>query len=121
MAWACLTWIFEAIPVGVSGLLIPMLLVVTGAVKPFSAAASGFVSPVAFLCLAAFIFAAIMQAAGLDRRLALSLLHGLKATTVNGVIWAMFAVNLVLSFIIPAANRSEEHTSELQSRFDIVC
>src|SRR5437667_1867827 len=104
MVWACLMWIFEAIPVGVSGLLIPMLLVLTNAVKPFPAAASGFVTPVAFLCLAAFIFAAIMQAAGLDRRLALSLLHWFRATTVNGVIWAMFAVNLVLSFIIPAAN-----------------
>src|SRR5438034_916344 len=75
MAWACLTWIFESIPVGVSGLLIPMLLVLTNAVKPFPAAASGFVTPVTFLCLAAFIFAAIMQTAGLDRRLALSLLH----------------------------------------------
>ena len=104
MVWACLMWIFEAIPVGVSGLLIPMLLVMTNAVRPFPAAASGFVTPVAFLCLAAFIFAAIMQAAGLDRRLALSLLHWCRATTVNGVIWAMFAVNLVLSFIIPAAN-----------------
>ncbi len=104
MVWACLIWIFEAIPVGVSGLLIPMLLVLTNAVKPFPAAASGFVTPVAFLCLAAFIFAAIMQSAGLDRRLALSMLHWFKATTVNGVIWAMFAVNFVLSFIIPAAN-----------------
>jgi len=104
MIWACLIWIFEAIPVGVSGLLIPMLLVLTDAVKPISAAASGFVTPVTFLCLAAFIFAAIMQAAGLDRRLALALLHGVKAATVNGVIWALFAVNFVLSFIIPAAN-----------------
>jgi len=104
MAWACLMWIFEAIPVGVSGLLIPMLLVLTNAVRPFPAAASGFVSPVAFLCLAAFIFAAIMQAAGLDRRLALSLLRAFRAASVNGVIWVMFAVNFVLSFIIPAAN-----------------
>lgn len=104
MVWACLMWIFEAIPVGVSGLLIPMLLVMTNAVKPFPAAASGFVTPVAFLCLAAFIFAAIMQTAGLDRRLALSLLHVFRAATVNGVIWAMFLVNFVLSFIIPAAN-----------------
>ena len=104
MAWACLTWIFESIPVGVSGMLIPMLLVLTNAVKPFPAAASGFVTPVTFLCLAAFIFAAIMQAAGLDRRLALLLLHVFRATTVNGVIWAMFAVNMVLSLVIPAAN-----------------
>lgn len=104
MAWACTMWIFEAIPVGISGLLIPMLLVMTGAIRPFPKAAEGFATPVLFLCLAAFIFAAIMQAAGLDRRIALSLLHAMKVKTVNGVIWAMFAVNLVLSLIIPAAN-----------------
>ncbi len=104
MAWACTMWIFEAIPAGVSGLLIPMLLVVTGAAKPFSRAAEGFATPVAFLCLSAFIFAAIMQAAGLDRRIALSLLNWMKVKTVNGVIWAMFAVNVVLSLVIPAAN-----------------
>ena len=104
MVWACIMWIFEAMPVGISGLLIPMLLVMTNATKPFPAAASGFTTPVVFLCMAAFIFAAIMQAAGLDRRIALALLNWMRAKTVNGVIWAMFAVNIVLSFIIPAAN-----------------
>jgi anion transporter len=104
MAWACVMWVFEAIPPGISGLLIPMLLVITNAAKPFPKAADGFTSPVVFLCLSAFIFAAIMQAAGLDRRIALSLLNWFKAKTVNGVIWAMFAVNMVLSLIIPAAN-----------------
>jgi sodium-dependent dicarboxylate transporter 2/3/5 len=102
--WACVMWVFEAIPAGISGLLIPMLLVVTSATRPFQKAADGFTTPVVFLCLAAFIFAAIMQAAGLDRRIALSLLNWFKARTVNGVIWAMFAVNMVLSLIIPAAN-----------------
>lgn len=104
MIWACTMWVSEAIPVGVSGLLIPMLLVMTGGAAPFPKAASGFTTPVVFLCLAAFLFAAIMQAAGLDRRIALSILHKLKVKTVNGVIWAMFAVNMVLSLIIPAAN-----------------
>lgn len=104
MVWACLVWVTEAVPVGVTGLVIPMLLVMTNAMKPFPAAASGFTTPVVFLCLAAFVFAAIMQVAGLDRRIALSMLHRLKVRTVNGVIWAMFAVNVVLSFIIPAAN-----------------
>ena len=104
MVWACIMWITEAIPVGISGMLIPMLLVLSGAIDKFPKAASGFATPVVFLCLAAFIFAAVMQAAGLDRRIALALLHKLKAKTVNGVIWAMFAANMVLSLIIPAAN-----------------
>ncbi len=104
MVWACTMWVFEAMPVGISGLLIPMLLVMTEAIKPFPRAAEGFTTPVVFLCLSAFLFAAIMQAAGLDRRIALSLLKWMKVKTVNGVIWAMFVVNIVLSFIIPAAN-----------------
>lgn len=104
MVWACTMWVFESMPVGISGLLIPMLLVTTGAVAPFPRAADGFTTPVVFLCLAAFLFAALMQAGGLDRRIALSLLKWMKVKTVNGVIWAMFLVNIVLSFIIPAAN-----------------
>ena len=104
VAWASIMWVTEAIPVGVSGLLIPMLLVLSGGAKPFPNAASGFSTPVVALCLTAFIFAAVMQAAGLDRRIALALLKWMKAKTVNGVIWAMFVVNFVLSLIIPAAN-----------------
>jgi len=104
LAWATLMWITEALPVGVTGLLIPMLLVMGGAVGKFPAAAGGFNQPVVFLTLAAFIFAAIIQAAGLDRRIALTLLKKLRVKEVGGVIWGMFGVNLVLSLIIPAAN-----------------
>ncbi|MBI3525737.1 MAG: DASS family sodium-coupled anion symporter [Betaproteobacteria bacterium] len=104
VVWACIMWIFESVPVGIAGMLIPMLLVLGGAVDKFPKAANGFTTPVVFLCLAAFLFAAIMQAAGLDKRIALSLLHKVKVKTVNGVIWAMFGANLLLSLIIPAAN-----------------
>ena len=104
VVWACIMWIFESMPVGITGILIPMLLVLGGSVDKFPKAASGFTTPVVFLCLAAFLFAALMQAAGLDRRIALSLLHKVKVKTVNGVIWAMFGANILLSFIIPAAN-----------------
>lgn len=104
LVWATIMWISEALPVGVTGLVIPMLLVMGGAVKKFPAATSGFGQPVAFLTLAAFLFAAIIQVAGLDRRIALTLLKKLRVKEVGGVIWAMFGVNLVLSFIIPAAN-----------------
>jgi anion transporter len=104
VVWASIVWVTEAMPVGISGLLIPMLLVLSGGAKPFPVAASGFATPVVALCLTAFLFAAVMQAAGLDRRIALSLLKWMKAKTVNGVIWAMFVVNFVLSLIIPAAN-----------------
>jgi len=104
VAWACIIWITEAMPVGITGILIPMLLVLTGGVGKFPQAASGFTTPVAALCLGAFIFAAIMQAAGIDRRIALAMLRKAKVKEAGGVIWSMFGVNLVLSLIIPAAN-----------------
>jgi solute carrier family 13 (sodium-dependent dicarboxylate transporter), member 2/3/5 len=104
VAWVAIVWVTEAIPVGVSGILLPMLLVLSHASPTFPKAASGFAAPVVFLCLAAFLFSAIMQASGLDRRIALALLDRLKVRTANGVIWAMFAVNFVMSMVVPAAN-----------------
>jgi anion transporter len=104
VVWACITWVSESMPVGISGILIPMLLVMGGATKTFAQAVGGYISEAAFLCLIAFIFAAIIQAAGLDRRLALGLLHKAKVKTVNGVIWSMAGVNLILSLIVPGAN-----------------
>lgn len=104
VAWVAIVWVVEAIPVGVSGILVPMLLMLSHAVTPYPKAASGFAAPVVFLCLVAFLFSAIMQAAGLDRRIALLLLERFKARTANGVIWAMFAVNFVMSLVVPAAN-----------------
>jgi sodium-dependent dicarboxylate transporter 2/3/5 len=101
--WACVIWISEAIPVGITGILIPMLLVMSGSTKTFNQAVGGFVTEAAFICLIAFLLAAIIQAAGLDRRLALSLLHKAKVKTVNGVIWVLFGVNFVLSLVIPGA------------------
>jgi solute carrier family 13 (sodium-dependent dicarboxylate transporter), member 2/3/5 len=47
LVWATIMWISEALPVGVTGLVIPMLLVMGGAVSKFPAATSGFGQPVA--------------------------------------------------------------------------
>ena len=104
VVWACITWITEVVPVGIAGLQIPMLLMLSGAVKNFGGAVSGYASSATFICIAAFIMAAIIQAAGLDRRIALSILHAARVRTVNGVIWSMFAVDFVLSLIVPGAN-----------------
>ena len=104
VVWACITWVSEAVPVGMTGIQIPMLLFMTGAVKGFAPAVSGFVSNAAFICLVAFLMAAIIQAAGLDRRIALGLLHKARVKTANGVIWSFFGVNLILALIVPGAN-----------------
>lgn len=104
VAWACITWISEAIPVGISGVIIPMLLVMSGAVAKYPQAVGGFTSTAAFICLVAFILAAIIQVAGLDRRIALTIMHKMNIKKVGGVIWSLFGVNFILSFMVPGAN-----------------
>ncbi|MBI5379548.1 MAG: DASS family sodium-coupled anion symporter [Nitrospirae bacterium] len=103
VVWAGIMWVTEAIPVGVAGLSIPMLLILSGSLAKIKEAFDGFTTHVAFLCLAAFIFAAVMQAATLDRRIALTILAKIRATSVGGIIWGMFATNVALAFVIPAA------------------
>jgi anion transporter len=65
---------------------------------------SGFTSHETWLCLFAFFLGAIIQLLKMDRRIALSILDRIKASNVTQVIWGMFGVNIVLAFLIPAAN-----------------
>ena len=104
IVWACIIWVTEAIPVGVSGLMIPMLLVVTKAVPKIPEAFGGFVLDVSFMTLGAFIFAAILCAAQLDIRIALTVLSWMKASRVSKIIIGLFTTNMALSLAIPAAN-----------------
>lgn len=103
LLWAVIIWVTEAMPVGAAGLLIPALLVISGAVQKLPEALSGFSAGVGMLALVAFIFAAFMQLAGLDRRIALTMVERFKATTVGRMVWAMFATNFVLAFMIPGS------------------
>jgi anion transporter len=108
--WACIMWVSEALPVGITGIGIPTLLIVTHALPwkngkpPLVQVFGGFTTEVLWLCLFAFFVAAIMQLLKLDRRIALGLLDKMKASNVGQVIWGMFPVNVALSFLIPAAN-----------------
>lgn len=104
IVWACIVWVTEAIPVGVTGLMIPMLLVVTKAVPKIPEAFGGFVLDVSFLTLGAFIFAAILGAAKLDTRIALFVVDKMKAVRVGKLIIALFTTNMALSLAVPAAN-----------------
>lgn len=114
VVWASVMWVTEAMPVGITGLSIPLLLVITHAIPwlvkgkearpPMAAAFGGFTSDVVWLCLFAFMVGALMQLLRLDRRIAMTILHRLRASTVGQVIWGMFGVNLVLALLVPAAN-----------------
>lgn len=104
VVWACVIWVSEAIPIGMTGVAIPMLLVLSGAVEKFPMAVRGFTSNAYFICMAAFIMAAIVQVANIDRRIAITLLHKLRIKTANSTILGLFGVNFILSIIVPGAN-----------------
>ncbi len=110
VVWACIMWVSEALPVGITGIGIPTLLIVTHALPwkdgkpPLVQVFGGFTTEVLWLCLFAFFVGAIMQLLKLDRRIALGLLDKLKASNVGQVIWGMFPINIALGFLIPAAN-----------------
>ena len=109
VVWASIMWVAEAMPVGITGIGIPTLLIVTQALPwdkgkpPLGQVFSGFTGHVVWLLLFALMVGAIMQLLKLDRRIALAILDKVKASNVGRVIWGFFGVNLVLSFLIPAA------------------
>lgn len=114
VVWASIMWVSEALPVGITGISVPTLLILTHGIPwiekkgklipPMNVVFSGFTKHVVWLCLFAFLVGAIMQLLKLDRRIALGILDKIKASSVGRVIWGMFFVNVVLAFLIPAAN-----------------
>ena len=110
VVWASIMWVSEAMPAGVTGISIPTMLLITQALPwnngkpPMAIIFAGFTNHVIWLCLFAFMVAAVMQLIGLDRRIALGILARFKASSVCRVIWGMFFVNIVLGFLVPAAN-----------------
>ena len=110
VVWASIMWVSEAMPAGITGISIPTMLLITQALPwtngkpPMSVIFAGFTNHVIWLCLFAFMVAAVMQLIGLDRRIALGILARFKASSVGRVIWGMFFVNIILGFLVPAAN-----------------
>lgn len=114
VVWASIMWVSEALPVGITGISIPTLLILTHAIPwvekkgkvspPMDVVFSGFTDHVVWLCLFAFLVGAVMQLLRLDRRIALAVLDWVKASNVGRVIWGMFGVNLILALLVPAAN-----------------
>jgi len=100
--WSVVIWVTEAMPVGVTGLVIPMLLLVTGALPKMPQAFAGYTAHTTYLCLGAFIFSAMMQLCGLDRRISIACLNFFKVSTANQLIRAMFVNNFILAILIPA-------------------
>lgn len=73
VAWVVTWWVTEPVPIPVTALLVPALLVVLR-VEPVKDALAPFGDPVIFLFLGSFVLAGAMSRHGLDRRLAYRLL-----------------------------------------------
>jgi solute carrier family 13 (sodium-dependent dicarboxylate transporter), member 2/3/5 len=100
--WSVIIWVTEAVPVGVTGLVIPMLLFITGALPKMEDAFAGYVASTTYLCLGAFMFAALMQLSGLDKRIAVVVLNVFKVKKADELVKGMFVTNFILSLLIPA-------------------
>lgn len=99
--WVIFIWISDAVPKGISGLMIPVLLIFMGVFSKPAQAFSGFTSNESFLCLGAFLMAAIMKVLGVDRRIALTILSraGKKITS---VINKFMIAHIITALFIPA-------------------
>ncbi|MET4577738.1 DASS family sodium-coupled anion symporter [Ottowia thiooxydans] len=116
LAFAVIVWMTEALDYAVSSLVIGALMVfllayAPDAAKPagpgmgtavaLSLALSGFSNSAVALVAAACFIAAAMSATGLDRRVALTVLSKVDASTNHIVIGAM-VTGFLLSFIVPS-------------------
>lgn len=99
-AWALIIWITGAIPAPVTGMAIPLLLVLTKAIPQIPVAYSGFTNDTSFLVLGTFVFAAVMSCVGLDKRIALTAVG--RTTKLNEIIRGIFIANTVSALFIPA-------------------
>lgn len=92
-------WVTGALPLPVTALLVPPLLVVLGAVPRMGTALTGFADPVLFLMLGGFVLARALEVHEIDRRFAYTLL-----TTVGGgprtLILAMMIATALLSMLV---------------------
>jgi len=100
-SWVMVIWITDALPKSISGLMVPVLLVVTGALPKPDEAFSGFTSNEAFLCMGAFILAGVMQVTGVDKRIALSILAKVKPKVPN-LLTGLFVAHIVSALFVPA-------------------
>ena len=99
MFFAAVLWVTGAVPLPVTALAIPVLLTVFGIYPNLGEAVAGFADPVIFLLLSGFVLAAAMQAHGIDRRIALSILARI-GTSPRRLVLALMVATAALSMAI---------------------
>jgi len=97
--FAALLWLTGAIPLSLTALAIPVLLVAFGVVPTFGDAVTGFADPVIFLLLAGFVLAEALQLHGVDRRVAYHVLLRV-GTSPRRLVLALMVATALLSMIV---------------------
>lgn len=72
MIWMVVWWVTECVPLGITGLIAPLVFVVSG-ILPIRNAVQNFADPIIWIFIAGFVLAAAFQKWGLDTRIAYSL------------------------------------------------
>jgi len=103
--WFIVCIVFDALPKAVLGLAAPMLVVVLGGFKLADAYAP-FASDTFFLAIGAFIYAAIMMATPLGRRIALVVTNALRSTRATRVLAGLTLSDLVIGGVLPTVSET---------------
>jgi sodium-dependent dicarboxylate transporter 2/3/5 len=72
MLWMVVWWITECVPLGITGMLAPLVFALSG-ILTIQEAVQNFADPIIWIFIAGFILAASFQRWGLDKRIAYSL------------------------------------------------
>jgi sodium-dependent dicarboxylate transporter 2/3/5 len=99
--FTALMWSFEVLPLPVTSLIVPVLLVAYGIFEGGATAAfSSFASPVIFILLSSIIIAEAIRKHGLDRRLSLLILSNIKKGSIRNILFALLVITTFLSMWI---------------------
>ncbi|MEE9274762.1 MAG: SLC13 family permease [bacterium] len=101
-AAAIVLWTSEALPAGVTSILLVLLLDLTGAAPSLSAALSGFSSPVAYFLIGVLTLGIAVEKVGLAERLARFFLRRAGGRRLS-LFWQMILSFPLLTFLLPSA------------------
>lgn len=99
MVFAGTLWVTGALPLPVTALLVPVVLVALDVVPTLPGAFSGFADPVIFLMLAGFVLARALQKHGVDRRVAFAVMARLGSSP-NRLVLAVMVATAGLSMLV---------------------
>ncbi|WP_372913040.1 DASS family sodium-coupled anion symporter, partial [Salinigranum sp.] len=99
MAFAAILWITGALPLALTALCIPLLLVGFGVYPSFGGAVAGFADPVIFLLFSGFVLAEALRHHDVDRRLALVLIVRF-GTSARGLVLGAMVATALLSMVV---------------------